>query len=43
MLAEVMNEKAVAEFIAPASGKLTILVSAEVPLKKSQVVARISG
>jgi len=43
VLAEVMNEKAVAELIAPASGQLTILVSAEVPVKKNQVVARISS
>ena len=43
VLAEVMNEKAVAELIAPASGQLTILVSAEVPVTKNQVVARISS
>jgi pyruvate/2-oxoglutarate dehydrogenase complex dihydrolipoamide acyltransferase (E2) component len=41
VLAEVMNEKAVAELVAPASGHLTILVTAEVPVKKDQVVARI--
>jgi pyruvate/2-oxoglutarate dehydrogenase complex dihydrolipoamide acyltransferase (E2) component len=42
VLAEVMNEKAVAELVAPASGQLTILVSAEVPVKKDQLVARIT-
>jgi hypothetical protein len=36
-----MNEKAVAELVAPASGHLTILVTAEVPVKKNQVVALI--
>ena len=41
VLAEVMNEKAVAELIAPASGRLTILVPAEVPVRAGQVVARI--
>jgi pyruvate/2-oxoglutarate dehydrogenase complex dihydrolipoamide acyltransferase (E2) component len=41
VLAEVMNEKAVAELVAPASGHLTILVTAEVPVKKNQVVALI--
>jgi pyruvate/2-oxoglutarate dehydrogenase complex dihydrolipoamide acyltransferase (E2) component len=41
VLAEVMNEKAAAELIAPASGRLTILVPAEVPVRTGQVVARI--
>lgn len=41
VLAEVMNEKAAAELLAPASGRLTILVEAETPVRKGQVVARI--
>ena len=42
VLAEVMNEKAVAELVSPASGQLTILVPAEVPVKNNQLVARIT-
>lgn len=41
VLAEVMNEKASAELVAPASGRLTILVQAEVPVRMGEVVARI--
>jgi pyruvate/2-oxoglutarate dehydrogenase complex dihydrolipoamide acyltransferase (E2) component len=41
VLAEVMNEKAAAELVAPASGRLTILVQAESPVRSGQVVARI--
>jgi pyruvate/2-oxoglutarate dehydrogenase complex dihydrolipoamide acyltransferase (E2) component len=41
VLAEVMNEKAAAELVAPASGRLTILVGTETPVRKGQVVARI--
>jgi pyruvate/2-oxoglutarate dehydrogenase complex dihydrolipoamide acyltransferase (E2) component len=41
VLAEVMNEKAAAELVAPASGRLTILVPAQNPVRKGQVVARI--
>jgi pyruvate/2-oxoglutarate dehydrogenase complex dihydrolipoamide acyltransferase (E2) component len=41
VLAEVMNEKAAAELVAPASGRLTILVQAESPVRRGQVVARI--
>ena len=41
VLAEVMNEKAAAGLVAPASGRLTILVQAESPVRRGQVVARI--
>jgi pyruvate/2-oxoglutarate dehydrogenase complex dihydrolipoamide acyltransferase (E2) component len=41
VLAEVMNEKAAAELVAPASGRLTILVPPETPVRKGQIVARI--
>jgi pyruvate/2-oxoglutarate dehydrogenase complex dihydrolipoamide acyltransferase (E2) component len=41
VLAEVMNEKAAAELVAPASGRLTILVPPEAPVRKGQIVARI--
>jgi pyruvate/2-oxoglutarate dehydrogenase complex dihydrolipoamide acyltransferase (E2) component len=41
VLAEVMNEKAATELVAPASGRLAILVAAEAPLRGGQVVARI--
>ena len=43
LLAEVMNEKVANELIAPAAGTLEILVEAEVPVTKGQVVARISS
>lgn len=41
VLAEVMYEKAAAELLAPASGRLKILVPAEVPVTKGQIVAHI--
>ena len=41
VLAEVMNGKAAAELISPGSGRLTIVVQAEVPVRTGQVVARI--
>ena len=41
VLAEVMNEKAAAELVAPVAGVLTILVGAESPVRKGQLVARI--
>jgi pyruvate/2-oxoglutarate dehydrogenase complex dihydrolipoamide acyltransferase (E2) component len=41
VLAEVMTGKAAAELVAPASGRLTILVRPETPVRKGQVVARI--
>jgi len=42
VIAEVMNEKAALELLAPASGRLSIVVAAEVPVKAGEVVARIS-
>ncbi len=42
VLAEVMNEKAASELLSPASGRLTILVEAETPVRMGQVVARIA-
>ena len=41
VLAEVMNEKAATSFEAPASGRLTILVPAEVAVRCGDVIARI--
>lgn len=41
VLAEVMNEKAISELTAPVSGRLSILVEAESPVRKGQIVARI--
>lgn len=43
LLAEVMIEKTANELFAPASGVLEILVQAEVPVSKGQLVARIGG
>jgi pyruvate/2-oxoglutarate dehydrogenase complex dihydrolipoamide acyltransferase (E2) component len=43
LIAEVANEKAANELLAPASGKLSILVAAQIPVKRGQLVARISG
>lgn len=43
LIAEVMNEKVTNELLAPASGKLEILVAAEQPVSKGQVVAKIAG
>jgi pyruvate/2-oxoglutarate dehydrogenase complex dihydrolipoamide acyltransferase (E2) component len=42
VLAEVMNEKTASELLSPASGRLTILVEAETPVRMGQVVARIA-
>ena len=41
VLGEVMIEKATSELIAPASGTLSILVPAESPVRKGQVVAQV--
>lgn len=41
LLAEVMNEKVASELIALAGGTLEILVEAEQPVTKGQIVARI--
>ena len=41
VLAEIMNQKAATEFVAPASGRLTILVPAETPIVGGQLIARI--
>jgi pyruvate/2-oxoglutarate dehydrogenase complex dihydrolipoamide acyltransferase (E2) component len=41
VLAEVMNQKAAAELVAPVSGRLKILVQAETPVRKGQIVALI--
>ncbi len=43
LLAEVMNEKVANELYAPASGVLEIVVAAEEPITKGQLVARIGG
>ena len=43
VLAEVMNEKAAAELVAPAAGRLKILVQTEMPVRMGQVVARIES
>ena len=43
LLAEVMNEKVANELFAPSSGTLEILVAAEEPITKGQLVARIAG
>lgn len=40
-LAEVMYEKASMELLAPASGKLAIVVPVEMPVRRGEVVARI--
>lgn len=41
VIAEVMNEKMAFELAAPTSGKLVILVQAEQPVAKGQLVGRI--
>ena len=41
VLAEVMNAKAATPLEAPASGRLTILVAAEVPVRCGELIARI--
>lgn len=41
VVAEIMVEKTSYELLSPASGKLAILVEAEVPVAKGQVVGRI--
>jgi pyruvate/2-oxoglutarate dehydrogenase complex dihydrolipoamide acyltransferase (E2) component len=41
IVAELMVEKSTMEVIAPATGALRILVAAEAPVVKGQVVARI--
>jgi pyruvate/2-oxoglutarate dehydrogenase complex dihydrolipoamide acyltransferase (E2) component len=41
LIAEVAYEKAANELLAPVSGKLDILVAAEVPVRRGQLVARI--
>jgi pyruvate/2-oxoglutarate dehydrogenase complex dihydrolipoamide acyltransferase (E2) component len=42
LIAEVTNEKAANELLAPASGRLNILVAAEVPVRRRQLVAKIA-
>jgi len=42
LIAEVTNEKAASELIAPASGTLKIVISAEIPVRRGQLVARIA-
>lgn len=42
VLADVMSEKVTFELRAPAAGMLSVLVAAEEPIAKGQVVARIS-
>jgi pyruvate/2-oxoglutarate dehydrogenase complex dihydrolipoamide acyltransferase (E2) component len=42
LIAEVTNEKAASELLAPASGTLNILVAAEVPVRRRQLVATIA-
>ncbi len=41
VLAEVMNSKAATQLEAPASGRLTIVVATEVPVRCGDLVARI--
>lgn len=41
VLAEVMYEKTSTEILAPTAGTLRIVVGAEVPVRKGQVIARI--
>lgn len=43
LLAEVMNEKVASELYAPGAGVLEILVQAEEPVRKGQVVAKIAA
>jgi pyruvate/2-oxoglutarate dehydrogenase complex dihydrolipoamide acyltransferase (E2) component len=42
LIAEVTNEKAASELLAPAAGRLRIVIAAEVPVRRGQLVARIS-
>jgi len=42
-LAEVMYEKASMEIAAPASGRLLILIEAEAPVHRGQLIARIEA
>jgi len=42
VIAEVMNEKVASELLAPAAGALAIVTAAEEPVRKGQVVARIT-
>lgn len=42
VIAEVMNEKVACELLAPAGGALAIVTAAEEPVRKGQVVARIT-
>jgi pyruvate/2-oxoglutarate dehydrogenase complex dihydrolipoamide acyltransferase (E2) component len=41
LIAEVTNEKAASELLAPRSGTLNIVVQAEAPIRRGQLVARI--
>jgi 2-oxoglutarate dehydrogenase E2 component (dihydrolipoamide succinyltransferase) len=41
VLAEVMYEKTSTEILAPTAGTLRVVVAAEVPVRKGQVIARI--
>lgn len=41
LIAEVTNEKAASELLAPGDGTLSILIEAEVPIRRGQLVARI--
>jgi pyruvate/2-oxoglutarate dehydrogenase complex dihydrolipoamide acyltransferase (E2) component len=41
LIAEVTNEKAASELLAPGSGTLNIVVGAEVPIRRGQLVAKI--
>jgi pyruvate/2-oxoglutarate dehydrogenase complex dihydrolipoamide acyltransferase (E2) component len=43
VLCEVAVEKTTFEVVAPAAGKVTVLVQAEAPVKRGTVIARISG
>ena len=41
LIAEVTNEKAASELLAPAAGRLSIVVAAEIPVTRGQLVAQI--
>jgi pyruvate/2-oxoglutarate dehydrogenase complex dihydrolipoamide acyltransferase (E2) component len=43
VLCEVMVEKSTVEVTSPATGKITLLVQAETPVKKGGVIASISS
>ena len=43
LIAEVTKEKATSELLAPAAGTLQIVVLAEIPVLRGQLVARIAG